>query len=126
MAESVLHELNDLVPRNGEPIDDWLAIENDELRQQLEDMELTVAIEHDIMLTARKENEKAQVELAQYKRQWSDVQREENKRLTKKVLLLTSILSEYENLLDQYVHSTSVKLTNNRLNQLLQEGGFKV
>jgi len=126
MVESQLHEADDLHTRYSEPVDEWLAIENDELRQQLEDMELTLVIEHDIMLKAIRDKELADIRAEQIKREWKEKQHDINATLTCKMVVLTDIVKEYEKILSMYVERTSVKLGTNKLDTLLKDGGFKV
>ena len=121
----MIHEIADM-PVWGEPTDPYIAQENDELRQQLEEMELEIFsakeqsnIYYGKMLDANKN-------LEWTRRQLAEKTSEENIQLTHKVCLMADIIQEYENLLAQYVGYTQVKLTTNRLNELKKRGGLSL
>lgn len=111
-------------PDDLDPVDDWLKTENLELRDQLEVLEVDLQCMKDDMVRAiNKEHDTAKL-YRQGQTRWEKKHMDENHELVRKTMLLSNLCDEYEVLLDQYVSSTGTKLTNNRIEQIKQQGGF--
>lgn len=118
-------ELPDL-KEDTQPIDDWLSIENEYLKDEIDQ-----AVEKVKDAEARADDALAQKSemfdrLQQGERKWQREVADENHTLTNKVVLMSRIMDEYQRLLDQYVSLTGTKLTTTALDELMKDGGFKV
>jgi len=105
-------------------IDDWLAIEVNDLRQQIEEVEL-----QNIWLTessekAIAERKEMQATLSKERATFRDEASDMNKQITSKCVALSDLVDEYQLVLDQYVFHTHVKLNTQKLEELRKRGGY--
>ena len=106
------------------PVDDWLEIENNDLRQQVEEVDLQNEWLQEAADKAIEAKKKMTDTLSRERATFRDESTEKNHQITNKCVALSNLCDEYQLVLDKYVEHTGMKLTTTKLNQLKEKGGY--
>lgn len=103
---------------------EYLEMENNDLRQQVEEVELQNIWLQESADLANQERQVMSENLSRERATFKEEATKMNRQITEKCVSLSNLVDEYQKILDMYVAHTQVKLCTNKLEELRKQGGY--